>query len=41
MDTVSAIDFVGMWLEKSKRFLLYLCLQLIFMAIARIIMLYI
>ncbi len=41
MDNMSAIGCAGTWLKKSKRFLLYLFLQLIFMTVARIIMLYI
>ncbi len=41
IDNMSAIGCVGTWLKKSKRFLLYLFLQLIFMTVARIIMLYI
>ncbi len=37
----SLIDFVGTWLKKRERFMLYLLLQLILMAALKIILAYI
>ncbi len=40
MDMVNVTDLVGTWLKKSRRFMLYLFLQIMLMAIVRIIIAY-